>query len=134
MDRDMLSLIPAILQMVLPVISKVLPDPQQQAQVQAQLTQELLAADAAHYDTLKSVIVAETQAGGLNALWRPLLALFYMGLMGWSWVLCPIINAAFHCTIWTPDASTIGTVGGLFTTVYGLGRSLEKGVSVNAGR
>jgi hypothetical protein len=59
------------------------------------------------------------------------LALFYLGLMFWCWILVPVVNAASGISIWTPDANTIGAVGAVLTTVYGLGHSLEKGVSID---
>jgi len=45
-----------------------------------------------------------------------------------------VVNTASEISIWTPDANTIGAVGAVLTTVYGLGHSLEKGVSIDGRR
>lgn len=56
-----LTLIPAILSTLGPLLNKIIPDPQQQAQIQLELTKALMDKDSAVLGAMKDVMVSDSQ-------------------------------------------------------------------------
>lgn len=118
-------MIPALLTAIAPilgdVIKRVLPDPEQAAKVQSELTMELVRNSHALETAAAEIIKAEAASEHwLAANWRPLLMLTFGGLIvarwfGWA---APELSEAEYIKLW--DIVQLG-IGG-----YTIGRSAEK--------
>jgi hypothetical protein len=115
------ALLPVLAPMLGDVLRRVLPDPEQAARVQAELTMEMVrnshALEAAAADIIKAEAASEHW---LAANWRPLLMLTFGGLIvarwfGWA---APELSEAEYIKLW--DIVQLG-IGG-----YTIGRSVEK--------
>ena len=77
----------------------------------------------------RDVIVAETQAGGLNALWRPLAMMVFLFIIINNIVLVPYLEAAFGWSILITTENVPAELWNLMTIGMGgyvVGRTVEK--------
>lgn len=115
------ALIPALAPILGDIIRRVLPDPEQQAKVEAELTMELWRNSHALNTAAAEIIKAEAASEHwLAANWRPLLMLTFGGLIvarwfGWA---APLLSESEYLKLW--DIVQLG-IGG-----YTIGRSAEK--------
>lgn len=102
------------------LIGRLVPDPQAQADAQLKLAQMAQTGDLAELNAAVSVIVAEASGNWLQRSWRPLLMLFFAGLVGARWFgySAPNMTEAEVMKLW--DIVQLG-IGG-----YTIGRSVEK--------
>jgi hypothetical protein len=102
------------------------PDPAQKAAAQQAIAQMYLNGDLQTMTTQAGIITAETNKGGLNAIWRPCLMFCFIGIIANNYILAPYLQAMFHVGLvlqlppdmW--DLLRLG-IGG-----YVMGRSVEK--------
>lgn len=111
------------------VLSRVLPDPQQQAQAKIQMAQMYLNNELQDMVARAGVVTAEASSGNkLTSSWRPMLMYVFMAIIANNYILAPYLQAMFHMgiTLQVPpemwDLLKLG-VGG-----YVMGRSVEKTV------
>jgi hypothetical protein len=115
------ALLPILAPIFGDVLKRVLPDPEQAAKVQAELTMELVRNTQALNQAAADIIKAEAASEHwLAANWRPLLMLTFGGLIvarwfGWA---APALSEAEYIKLW--DIVQLG-IGG-----YTIGRSAEK--------
>lgn len=102
------------------LIGRLVPDPQAQADAQLKLAQMAQTGDLAELNAAVSVIVAEASGNWLQRSWRPLLMLFFAGLVGARWFgySAPNMTEAEVMKLW--DIVQLG-IGG-----YTIGRTVEK--------
>lgn len=119
----------AILGLILPVINKIIPDPQKQAEIQAEITKTLVQNQSAIFDAMKTVMAADAASEGwMTRNARPMTVFWCLGMMTWV-VLSPIVGlqdatiksiAAIPAELWNMSAAGIGA--------YILGKSVVDGM------
>ena len=102
------------------LIGRLIPDPQAQADAQLKLAQMAQTGDLAELNAAVSVIVAEASGNWLQRSWRPMLMMFFAGLVGARWFgySAPNMTEAEVMKLW--DIVQLG-IGG-----YTIGRTVEK--------
>lgn len=115
------ALIPAIVSVVDKVIDKAVPDRDAAEKLKAEITREAIKADNTELQGAIQVILAEANGESwLQRSWRPVLMLWFAGLVGAHWIG------------FTPENLSQDTINHLLTIVqigiggYVLGRSGEK--------
>lgn len=115
------ALIPAISSLVGSVIDKAIPDKGKAEELKAQITLAAMNEGAKELEGAIKVITAEAQGESwLQRNWRPLLMLWFAGLVGAHWLGFTPPNLPSDVVINLLDIVQVG-VGG-----YVLGRSAEK--------
>lgn len=115
------ALIPAISSLVGSVIDKAVPDKGKAEELKAQITLAAMNEGAKELEGAIKVITAEAQGESwLQRNWRPLLMLWFAGLVGAHWLGFTPPNLPSDVVINLLDIVQVG-VGG-----YVLGRSAEK--------
>ena len=125
----------AILGLVLPIINKMIPDPQKQAEIQAEITKTLAQNQSAIFDAMKTVMAADAASEGwMTRNARPLTVFWCLGMMSWV-VLSPIFGlqdvtiksiAAIPSELWNMSAAGIGA--------YIVGKSVVDGMRALKGK
>lgn len=115
------ALVPALAGMIGTLIDKAIPDKGEAERLKADLTRQLLTMQADELKQASSIILAEVQGGSwLQRTWRPLLMLWFAGLVGAYWFG------------FTPENLSPAAIDNLFQLVqigvggYVVGRSAEK--------
>ena len=115
------ALIPAISTLVGSVIDKAIPDKAKAEELKAQITLAAMNEGAKELEGAVRIITAEAQGESwLQRNWRPILMLFFAGLVGAHWLGFTAPNLPADVVINLLDIVQVG-VGG-----YVLGRSAEK--------
>ena len=130
-------LLPAIISTISSAINKAIPDKDKAAEINGQITSQLINQGSAELDGAIKIILAEAQGESwLQRNWRPILMLVIVAIVANNYLLSPYINAIFGAgsvpTLDLPerlwDLMTLG-VGGYIT-----GRSVEKAVETWKGK
>lgn len=110
----------ALIPSLIAILGKLIPDPQARADAQLKLVQMQQAGELAELNAAVSIIVAEASGNWLQRSWRPLMMLFFGGLVGARWFgySAPNMSEAEILELWS--IVKIG-IGG-----YTIGRSVEK--------
>lgn len=110
----------ALIPSLVALLGKLIPDPQARAEAQLKLVQMQQTGDLAELQAAVSVITAEASGNWLQRSWRPLMMLFFAGLVGARWFgySAPNMSEAEVLELW--GIVKIG-IGG-----YTIGRSVEK--------
>lgn len=110
----------ALLPGLMAILGKLIPDPQQRADAQLKLMAMQQNGDLAELNAAVSVILAEAQGNWLQKSWRPIMMLFFAGLVGARWFgyAAPNMQPQEYLELWA--IVKIG-IGG-----YTIGRSAEK--------
>jgi Holin of 3TMs, for gene-transfer release len=113
-------LLTALLGPLMDVVGRLIPDPEKKAAAQIQLAQMAQNGDLASLNAAVQVITAEANGNFLQRSWRPLMMLFFAGLVGARWFgySAPNMSEAEIMELWA--IVKIG-IGG-----YTIGRSVEK--------
>lgn len=115
------ALLPAITSLLGTAIDKAIPDKDEAEKLKAQVTLEMLNKSNKELESATKVIVAEAQGESwLQRNWRPILMLFFAGLVGAHWLGFTAPNLPTDVVVNLLDIVQVG-VGG-----YVLGRSAEK--------
>lgn len=103
------------------IIDKLIPDPQAAAQAKLKLTEMGQRGELAELDGAVKVITAEAQGGGwLQRNWRPMVMLWFAGLVGAHWLGFTPENLSEDQIADLLDIVKVGLGG------YVIGRSVEK--------
>ena len=110
----------ALLGPIIDLVGRFIPDPEKKAAMQLQVMQMAQAGELAQLNAAMSIIVAESNGNWLQRSWRPLMMLFFAGLVGARWFgySAPSMSEAEVLELWS--IVKIG-IGG-----YTIGRSAEK--------
>jgi len=114
------ALIPAIAGVVSKAIDKAVPDKDERERLKAEVTLHIMEHESQALQGQIDIILAETQGSWLQRNWRPMLMVWFAGLVGAYWFG------------FTPDNLTPESIEHLFTLVqigvggYVVGRSAEK--------
>lgn len=102
------------------LIGRFFPDPEKKIAAQTELMRMAQAGDLAALQGAISIILAEAQGNWLQRTWRPLLMVFFAGLVGARWFgySAPGMSESEILKLW--DIVQLG-IGG-----YTIGRSVEK--------
>jgi hypothetical protein len=126
----MLALIPGILSALLPVLNKFLPDPNQQAQIQVELTKALTERQDELLGAMKDVMVADvaqddkyTKRARPSVVYWSMAFSTFVAIMGVFGHAQSMIDALKQIP---PDLWTLMTVG---IGAFGVSRSVEKGIT-----
>lgn len=126
----MLEIIPSILNVLGPILNRIIPDPQKQAELQLEMTKALLDKDSGILNAMKDVMVADTQQDDkFTKRARPSVVYWSMGMVtviGIAGVFNhagPVI-AALQAV--PSDLYNLMTVG---IGAFGVSRGIEKGIS-----
>jgi len=115
------ALIAPIIGIIGSVIDKAIPDRDEAEKLKAQITLEAMKADNAELNSATDIIIAEAQGGSwLQRSWRPMLMLWFAGLVGAHWLGYTPDNLSQESVNHLLDIVQIG-IGG-----YVMGRSAEK--------
>jgi len=114
------TLLTALLGPLMDVVGRLIPDPEKKAAAQIQLAQMAQNGDLAALNAAVQVITSEANGNFLQRSWRPIMMLFFMGLVGARWfgLSAPNMQEAEVMELWA--IVKIG-IGG-----YTIGRSVEK--------
>ena len=120
-------IMPAI-KLVTDLIDKVLPDKEKANELKAQITLEALKADSSELEAATKIIVAEASGEcWLQRNWRPMLMLWFAGLLGAHWLGFTPDNLGEETILKLLDIVQVG-IGG-----YVLGSYNEKMVKAYKG-
>jgi len=110
----------ALLPGLMAILGKLIPDPAARAAAQLKLLEMQQQGGLAELNAALQVILAEAQGNWLQRSWRPLMMLFFAGLVGARWFgySAPNMSEAEILELWS--IVKIG-IGG-----YTIGRSVEK--------
>lgn len=110
----------AVLAAIAGIIDKIVPDPQAAAAAKLRLFELQQQGQLAELQGAVQIVVAEASGNWLQKSWRPLMMLFFAGLVGARWFgyAAPGINEAEYLELWS--IIKIGLGG------YVIGRSAEK--------
>lgn len=110
----------ALLPSIMGLVGKLIPDPQARAEAQIKLMQMQQTGELAELQAAVSVILAEASGNWLQRSWRPLMMLFFSGLVGARWFgySAPNMSEAEVLELWAIVKLGIGG--------YTIGRSVEK--------
>lgn len=117
------TLIAPIIGLITTAVDKAIPDKGQAAEIKAQLTTAAMQADLKELEGAVAIITAEAHGESwLQRNWRPLLMLWFAGLVGAHWLgfTAPNISDAIVSDLLGIIQIAIGG--------YVLGRSAEKGI------
>jgi hypothetical protein len=115
------AIIPAVSGLLSKVVDRVIPDPVQADKIKAEMASELLRMERAELEAAASIITAEAQGESwLQRNWRPMLMLWFAGLVGAHWLGFTPPNLPESVVNSLLDIVQVG-VGG-----YVVGRSGEK--------
>jgi hypothetical protein len=127
----MLQILNLILPILAPILSKVIPDPAQQAQVQQEISKAILDNQAAIMDAMKDVMVADSQSGSWlvkNA--RPSVVFWCLGCMTWIVAIAPmfgLVDPTLSALKAVPD--NLWNVMLVGIGAYTFSRGIENGVA-----
>lgn len=116
---------------VLEIVKRVIPDPSERAQIEAQLKQAAADSEARLAEAQASVITTEASGNWMQRSWRPIFMFVCMGLLVWHAIGIPIMAASLN----VPLRDVVGLTlvpEGLWTLLaigmggYIAGRSAEK--------
>ena len=123
--RMIAALIPAITGLIGKAIDKAIPDKDEAEKLKAQITVQAMAHAETELKSATDIILAEARGESwLQRNWRPLLMLWFAGLVGAHWLGFSAPNLPESVVIALLDIVQVG-IGG-----YVLGRSAEKVVKV----
>lgn len=110
----------ALLGPLVELVGRFLPNPEEKAKAQLQLVQMAQAGELAQLNAALQVILAEANGNWLQRTWRPLMMLFFAGLVGARWFgySAPNMSEAEVLELWAIVKLGIGG--------YTIGRSVEK--------
>lgn len=110
----------ALIPSIMSLLGKLIPDPQARADAQLKLLQMQQTGDLEELRAAVSVIMAEANGNWLQRSWRPLMMLFFAGLVGARWFgySAPNMSEAEVLELWAIVKLGIGG--------YTIGRSVEK--------
>lgn len=113
-------LLQSILGPLVDLVGRFIPDPEKKAAAQLQLVQMAQAGELAQLNAALQVILAESNGNWLQRSWRPLMMLFFAGLVGARWFgySAPNMSEAEILELWAIVKLGIGG--------YTIGRSVEK--------
>lgn len=102
------------------LVGRFIPDPEKKAAAQLQVLQMAQTGELAQLNAALQVVLAESNGNWLQRSWRPLMMLFFAGLVGARWFgySAPSMSEAEVLELWA--IVKIG-IGG-----YTIGRSAEK--------
>lgn len=109
--------ITAIIASISGILARIIPDPDKRMEAEAEIQKALIANQAAIFDAMKSVMVADAQSEGwMTRNARPLTVFWCLGMMTWV-VISPIFGlqaatiksvAAIPSELWNMSAAGIG--------------------------
>lgn len=110
----------ALLAPILDLVGRFIPDPEKKAAAQLEVMRMAQAGDLAQLNAALQVILAESNGNWLQRSWRPLMMLFFAGLVGARWFgySAPAMSEAEVLELWAIVKLGIGG--------YTIGRSVEK--------
>lgn len=109
-------------------IDKIFPNKEEAEKLKAQITLEAMKGDAKELDSATQIIIAEASGESwLQRNWRPVLMLWFAGLVGAHWLGYTPSNLGEETVLMLLSIVKVG-IGG-----YVLGRSGEKMVKAYAG-
>lgn len=113
-------LLSSLLGPLVDLVGRFLPNPEEKAKAQLQLVQMAQAGELAQLNAALQVILAEANGNWLQRTWRPMMMIFFAGLVGARWFgySAPNMSEAEIMELWA--IVKIG-IGG-----YTVGRSVEK--------
>lgn len=102
------------------LVGRFIPDPEKKAAAQLQLVQMAQTGELAQLNAALQVILAEANGNWLQRTWRPLMMIFFAGLVGARWFgySAPNMSEAEIMELWAIVKLGIGG--------YTVGRSVEK--------
>ena len=110
----------ALLAPILDLVGRFIPDPEKKAAAQLEVMRMAQAGDLAQLNAALQVILAESNGNWLQRSWRPLMMLFFAGLVGARWFgySAPAMSEPEVLELWAIVKLGIGG--------YTIGRSVEK--------
>lgn len=119
---NVLELFPAIGGLV----ERLIPDPNKKAEIMLELSRIDAQTAQATLAAQKDVIVAESQGNWLQRSWRPILMLEIVAIVGWNYVLVPVLAACGLAIQLVPLPPELWTLMNIGVGGYVIGRSTEK--------
>lgn len=124
-----------ILEILTPVIKRLIPDPEKQAEIQVEMTKAITENQTAIFDAMKTVMAADAASEGwMTRNARPLTVFWCLGMMSWV-VIAPVFGlqdatiksiAAIPSELWNMSAAGIGA--------YIVGKSVVDGMKALKGK
>jgi len=126
----------SVLNVIFPLLDKIIPDVAERNRVQSELTLEAMKSESSFTSAMTDQIVEELkQTSWYVKGWRPTISWMLISMNVWNWMLRPILNTAFSVEIEGIPADVLLTFSGLWTSIYGVGRTIEKtGSSFKVGK
>ena len=122
-----MNFIETILQPILKIIDKVVPDKAEATRMKNEITSALISQQTELNQIMGDIAKIEVSGSGFQRNWRPTLAWLVVLIWPYNFILRPIMN---HYGIFGDlpdiDANNMVVLTTMWGTVYGLGRSFEK--------
>lgn len=126
----MLSAITAILELIMPIISRIVPDKTKQAELQLELNKVLTEQSGKIYESMKDVMVADASSESpYTRSARPTIVYWSLGLISLVVVLAPFGYDQLIIAALTKVPSDLWNLMTYSVGAFVLGRSVEKSVS-----
>ncbi len=112
---------------IFPLLDKIIPDVDERMRVQSELTMAAMDKESSFTESMSAQIVEELkQTSWYVKGWRPTISWMLILMNVWNWVLRPVASVSFGVDIEGIPADVLLTMTGLWTSVYGIGRTIEK--------
>lgn len=124
----------AILGPILKIIDKAVPDATEKNRLQSEITKTLIEKQSELNATMREIAIKEIGGTKFQSYWRPTLAWIVVIMWPYNYIIRPLVVQATGALLPEIPSEAMVTITGLWTSVYGLSRTMEKtGSSIQVG-
>ncbi len=116
-----------IITAIFPLLDKIIPDVDERMRVQSELTLAAMDKESSFTESMSNQIIEELkQTSWYVKGWRPTISWMLIIMNVWNWIIRPVAIAIASVDIEPIPSDVLLTMTGLWTSVYGIGRTIEK--------
>ncbi len=116
-----------IISAIFPLLDKIIPDVDERMRVQSELTLAAMDNESSFTESMSNQIMEELkQTSWYVKGWRPTISWMLIIMNVWNWIIRPVAIAVASVDIEPIPSDVLLTMTGLWTSVYGIGRTIEK--------
>jgi hypothetical protein len=130
-----IPLVGEIINRVLGIVDKAVPDKTEANRLKSEITKALIEQQTDLNEAMKEIAIREVSGTKFQSYWRPMLSWMVIFMWPYNYILRPILISTSGIDLPPIDQDALTTITAMWTTVYGLGRSFEKsGSSISLGK